>query len=118
MRPGIRRALTVPSVTEDALSLIVQNPYSGEALCEVPLDHGAALDARLAQAHEAQETWRGVPIEERILRVGAALEYFREHAGEVARDITLQMGKPIAQARGELGGSNPLTELRAWRPGN
>ena len=86
------------------MSLIVQNPYSGEALCEVPLDHGAALDARLAQAHEAQETWRGVPIEERILRVGAALEYFREHAGEVARDITLQMGKPIAQARGELGG--------------
>ena len=30
------------------------------------------------------------------------LKYFREHSEEIARDITLQMGKPLAQARGEL----------------
>ncbi|MAF67222.1 MAG: aldehyde dehydrogenase [Planctomycetes bacterium] len=84
--------------------MIVQNPYSGETVCDVALDFGAELDALLELAREAQAVWSALPVAERARRVGTALEYFRENAEEVARDITLQMGKPIAQARGELGG--------------
>ncbi|MDP6763805.1 MAG: aldehyde dehydrogenase family protein [Planctomycetota bacterium] len=84
--------------------MIVQNPYTGETVCEIALDAGVALDARLERTTQAQQVWSALEVCERARRVAAALEYFREHAEEVARDITLQMGKPLAQARGELGG--------------
>ena len=39
---------------------------------------------------------------ERARAIAAALGWFREHGERVAREVTLQMGKPLAEARGEV----------------
>ncbi|GBG27122.1 Aldehyde dehydrogenase [Hondaea fermentalgiana] len=52
----------------------------------------------------AQTEWRHASVQDRVDIVQAFLRYFEENADEVANDITGQMGKPLAHARGEIRG--------------
>ena len=84
--------------------LKVINPFDQKVLCALPLDQGKGLDAKIAGARKAYERWRRLSLEDRAHRVEQGLKYFRDHTEEIARDITLQMGKPLAQARNEVKG--------------
>src|SRR3954471_3529829 len=84
------------------MQLEIVNPYDGGVVGEIPYDTPRALDEKLARAREAQRSWRETPLEKRMRAVGEACEYFRKNAEEIARDVTLQMGKPIQEARGEV----------------
>ena len=83
-------------------SLTVVNPFNREVLCTLPLDQGKSLEQKIAGARAAFERWRRRSLDERAQRVEQGLNYFREHAESIARDITLQMGKPVTQARSEV----------------
>jgi succinate-semialdehyde dehydrogenase/glutarate-semialdehyde dehydrogenase len=87
---------------ETAGSLPVVDPATGQLLCEVadagPADGLAALDAACA----AQADWARTPPRERsdlLMRVHRALLADVDRLGLVA---TLEMGKPLAEARGEI----------------
>lgn len=87
---------------ETARSLPVIDPATGELLCSVadaePADGVAALDA----ACGAQPEWARTPPRERsdlLIRVHRALLADTERLGLIA---TLEMGKPLAEARGEI----------------
>jgi acyl-CoA reductase-like NAD-dependent aldehyde dehydrogenase len=84
------------------MHLKVTNPYDQEVIVELPLDAGKVLESKIAGAREAYQRWRRLSLEERTRRVEQGLKYFRDHADEVARDITVQMGKPLAQSRNEV----------------
>lgn len=84
------------------MELKVKSPYSGALVCRLPLLDGAQVEARLKRAAEAAAPWRDTPLVVRIERVRSGIEEFRRNLESVARDITLQMGKPIAQARAEV----------------
>jgi succinate-semialdehyde dehydrogenase/glutarate-semialdehyde dehydrogenase len=80
----------------------VFDPATGEAIARLPHATRADLDRALAAAQRAFESWRTVsPMEKsRILRaVGQAT---RERAQEIGRNITLDQGKPLAEAVGEV----------------
>ena len=84
------------------LAVKITNPYDGSEVCALTHTEDDALDRVVAFAHAAQEAWARVPLPERVDRVRAAMGYFRDHGDEVARDVSLQMGKPISQALGEV----------------
>lgn len=84
------------------MSLRVVSPYSGELVRELTWDFDFELDTKLDRARAAFALWRAVPLVQRTREVHSALEWFRANAEEVARDVTLQMGKPIVEARAEL----------------
>jgi acyl-CoA reductase-like NAD-dependent aldehyde dehydrogenase len=84
------------------MALEIVNPYSGEVLREVPYDTPRTLDLKLERARTGQKRWRELALEERMRQVRVAVEYFQKNLEEVARDVTLQMGKPIKEARGEV----------------
>ncbi|MCG3117280.1 MAG: aldehyde dehydrogenase family protein [Candidatus Manganitrophus sp. SA1] len=84
--------------------LKVINPYDQKLLIELPFDRGKEIEGKVAGARKAYERWRRLSLEERARRVEQGLKYFRDHADEIARDITLQMGKPLTQARNEVKG--------------
>lgn len=78
------------------------NPTTGEELQRYPFQTDAELDLALARSSAAFKHWRRVPLVERsalLTRLGAVL---RNMAEPMARMISLEMGKPISQARGEV----------------
>jgi succinate-semialdehyde dehydrogenase/glutarate-semialdehyde dehydrogenase len=80
----------------------VFDPATGQVIGRLPHATSADLDRALSAAQRAFETWKHVsPMEKsRILRrVG---ELSRENAKEIGRNITLDMGKPLAEAVGEV----------------
>lgn len=80
----------------------VRNPADGSVIGQLPHATTADLDRALAAASRAFQTWRhSSPLERsRILRrVG---ELTRERAKDIARGITLDQGKPLAEAIGEV----------------
>ncbi|MEV7977029.1 NAD-dependent succinate-semialdehyde dehydrogenase [Streptomyces sp. NPDC086519] len=87
----------------------VENPATGETLCEVsdavPEDALAALDA----ASAAQSKWAEVPPRHRGEILRRAHDLLIERMEEFALLITLEMGKSLAESRAEvLYGANYL----------
>ena len=84
------------------MALQVVNPYNQQVVCEIPLDDADQLAAKVSAARAAFERWGRLPLDERARRVQAGLQRFRERADDIAREVTLQMGKPIREARREV----------------
>jgi succinate-semialdehyde dehydrogenase/glutarate-semialdehyde dehydrogenase len=82
--------------------LKVINPYNQKTVCELPFDRGQPLQKKIAGALRAYEIWHRMPLEERIGQIRRGLEIFRRNSEQIALDITLQMGKPLKQAKKEV----------------
>jgi malonate-semialdehyde dehydrogenase (acetylating)/methylmalonate-semialdehyde dehydrogenase len=83
-------------------TLAVRNPASGAELGRVPLSSGADVDAAVRAAKAAFPMWRSTPAPERarvLFRLKALLD---EHKEELARLLTTEHGKVIAETRGEV----------------
>ena len=83
-------------------TLAVEDPSTGETLTDVAdatVDDGKAA---LAAADEAFKTFRHVPPRERGEILRRAYELMTERTEQLALLMTLEMGKPLAEARGEV----------------
>lgn len=83
-------------------TLDVRDPSTGEIVKTIadatPADGMAALDA----ADAASATWAGVPARERGELLRRAFDMLQERKEEFALVMSIEMGKPIAEARGEV----------------
>ena len=78
------------------------NPATGEVIESfTPLTH-AAIETALENASERFRTWRTVSLDERAELLNRAADVLEAKAAEYARDITLEMGKPLSQAEAEV----------------
>lgn len=82
----------------------VDDPYTGETACTVEATDDAALSRVLEDARKASADLARITVEERVALCDRALAKFEARGEEIAKDITRQMGKPLAQARGEVQG--------------
>ncbi|MFW8634869.1 aldehyde dehydrogenase family protein [Cribrihabitans pelagius] len=80
----------------------VINPASGDVFTEVPRASEAQLNAAVAAAKSAQKDWAATPVSSRRAKVEALAAEIAAHAEELARLITLEQGKPLAEAAGEV----------------
>ena len=82
--------------------LVVRDPATGHALCEVPAaDERDALDA-LAAAAEAMPPWAAAAPRERARVLRRSAEAMLRDSDRLAMLITLEMGKPLAESRDEV----------------
>ncbi|MEN9543752.1 MAG: hypothetical protein RLZZ598_585 [Pseudomonadota bacterium] len=79
-----------------------QNPATGETLLRVQAHDEAVVEQRLARAHAAQQRWALVPLSDRMALLRRVARQLRESMESLARTITLEMGKPLAEAKGEV----------------
>ena len=87
-----------------AKELKVINPYTEEVAFALPMIGADAVDGLVARARRAYQGWRNSSMEERTALCARFIEAFEGMKEEVAADITAQMGKPLQQARNEVGG--------------
>ncbi len=84
------------------------NPASGEVLQSFPDLSDAALETVLANAASAYEIWRHKTYNERAKIIGKAAELLNEQNETFAHTMTLEMGKRISEARGEVDFSSRI----------
>ena len=78
------------------------NPLDGTTLAEIDSFTPVALETALYEASQAAPVWSATAITERCALVQRAAAVLRDHADDFARLMTLEMGKPIAEARAEI----------------
>jgi len=80
----------------------VVNPSSGTVIARLPLATREDLDRALAAAEGAFQSWRRTSPLERSKILRRVAELVRERAPQIARNITLDQGKPLAEALQEV----------------
>lgn len=87
---------------EGDATLAVRNPADGTMVGEVANLDGAAAESAVTAASAAVRPWSARPAKERarILRLWSDL--MLAHAEDLARILTAEQGKPLAEARGEV----------------
>ena len=99
----------VRSTSDKAIS--VEDPATGKTLLEVASASVADGASALNAAHNAQERWAKTAPRERAEILRRTFELVRERTEEFATLISLEMGKPLAEARGEVNYGN---EFLRW----
>lgn len=102
--------MTTVSPQTHALSI---NPATGEQIGQYPFESDAALNAALARAADGFKTWRRTPLADRAGMLINLAQALRDNVDAMARMITLEMGKPIRQARAEIEKCAQLCEWYA-----
>ena len=77
------------------------NPATGETLKTFTAHTDAEVDAMISIAVEGFHALRSLDVEDRATLMHRAAELVEERASELARLMTLEMGKPLAQAEAE-----------------
>ena len=81
--------------------ITVVNPADGQPLDTLGLACAKDLEEVLAAAERGFQTWRRVPAHERCARLERAVVRMRERTEHIATLLTLEQGKPLAEARME-----------------
>ena len=95
--PGDRGATPM---TRDHLESI--DPSTGQIIGRFPTSTEDEVETALAQAVIAQQAWRGFAFDERGEAMRRLAVHLRQRQADYAHLITLEMGKPITEALGEI----------------
>jgi malonate-semialdehyde dehydrogenase (acetylating)/methylmalonate-semialdehyde dehydrogenase len=80
----------------------VLNPATAELLARTPLSTMEDVNAAVQGAADAFPAWRRTPPGERIQYLFKLKNLLEEHIGEIARLITVENGKTLAEAKAEI----------------
>lgn len=78
------------------------NPATEAVLARFPVSTPDEIEAAIAGADAAQQAWRRTSFDERAAAMRRLAAHLRRTRDEYARLVTLEMGKPIAEARAEI----------------
>jgi succinate-semialdehyde dehydrogenase/glutarate-semialdehyde dehydrogenase len=87
---------------KDGRTIDVVNPATGKVIGKVAHASIADLDLALASAQKGFEAWKKTPSNERAAIMRKAAGLLRERATTIARLLTMEQGKPFAEARVEV----------------
>ncbi|CAN5287704.1 NAD-dependent succinate-semialdehyde dehydrogenase [soil metagenome] len=86
----------------DGATLEVEDPATGDIITEVAAGGRADVVEAVARAHVAQQSWARVAPRERGELLRRTWQLMEDHADELARLITLENGKPLADSHAEV----------------
>ncbi len=84
------------------MTMDVINPATGEAFCKVPRASASQADAAVAAAKAAVPGWSALPWADRQAKLIELADAIAARKDEIARVLTMEQGKPLAEAMGEL----------------
>ena len=80
----------------------VTNPATGEVIADVPRHGVEETRHAIRAAEDAYPAWRARPAKERARILRSLADLMLERQEELARLLTTEQGKPLAEARGEI----------------
>lgn len=82
--------------------LLVTNPANGEVIGSVPILSRDDIEYAIESANEAFQTWKEVPANVRANLLRKLAKIMIENKEELAKIMTMEMGKPLNESRGEV----------------
>jgi len=92
-----------PGYTAPMSELVIDNPYTSETAARRPLATSDEVDTALDAARRAATAWGSTSVAERKALAEATVAAMVADAERIAAEITAMMGKPLGQARKEVG---------------
>ena len=89
-------------VTEANNAVAVSNPATGELIGHVPISSEAELDSAIERSHIAQKEWAKIPAKSRAAILKAWHQLILENKDDLAHLMTIEQGKPLEEAAGEV----------------
>ncbi|ARP39920.1 NAD-dependent succinate-semialdehyde dehydrogenase [Vibrio syngnathi] len=89
-------------VTEANNAVAVTNPATGELIGYAPISSKVELDSAIERAHVAQKEWAKIPAKSRAASLHRWHQLILENKEDLARIMTIEQGKPLAEATGEV----------------
>jgi malonate-semialdehyde dehydrogenase (acetylating)/methylmalonate-semialdehyde dehydrogenase len=96
--------------------LDVINPATTEVLAQVPLSTAEIVDRAVQAAHAAFADWRRTPVTARVQYLFKLKQLLEENFEDLARTITIECGKTLAESRGELQRAIENVEVACGMP--
>src|SRR5436190_5760897 len=90
------------SAADDGRTLGVINPATEEVICEVAYGGRAEAKRALEAAHKAMPGWMKLTPWDRAKILKKTAELVRERADAIARTLTMEQGKPLAESKAEI----------------
>ncbi|MCA3542160.1 MAG: NAD-dependent succinate-semialdehyde dehydrogenase, partial [Rhodobacter sp.] len=87
---------------DDGSTFAVTNPARGDVICAVPNMSRAETARAIAAAAVAQKEWAARTGKERAQIMRRWFDLMMANQDDLARILTAEMGKPLAEARGEI----------------
>ena len=87
---------------DDGQTIAVNNPANGETMASVPHMGAAETKRAIDAANAAWPAWRKLPAKERAAILRKWNDLMLENADDLALLMTLEQGKPLAEAKGEV----------------
>src|SRR5690606_30676665 len=97
----------------DGGQIEVVNPATGEVIGAVPAATAEDVDRAARAAHDAFAGWAGAPPKERARVLREAARLARSRREELGRLLTMEQGKPLKEAIGEIDASADALEYYA-----
>ena len=91
-------------------TIAVHNPADGSVIGSVARAGIADLDDALAAAAKGFASWRNTPAIERAKVMRTAAGLLRERSDAIARLMTMEQGKPLAESKTEIGMAADIIE--------
>ena len=89
-------------LVDGASSMDVLNPATEEPFAKCPTASKAQLDEAVAAANRAFKSWRETTMDERRAKMLEIADIVDQNADELARLLTSEQGKPLAEAQVEV----------------
>lgn len=96
--------------------LDINNPATGEVLAQVPLSPASEVDQAATAADAAFFEWRRVPVTDRIQYLFRLKSLLETNLEDLSRSITLENGKVLEEARGEVRRAIENVEVACGTP--
>ena len=86
--------------SDDAIAVV--NPATNEVIGYVPSLQPAQIEGLIEQSKQAQKLWQDRTASERSAILKRWYDLVIENSDDLARIMTLEQGKPVAEAKGEI----------------
>jgi len=93
------------------VKLKVTNPANGEVAATLDADDPRSVRAKYMQSRAAQPGWARTPLKKRLEAIARFRDLVARESDRLARVLTAEVGKPIAQSRNELKGLLPRIDF-------
>ena len=104
----------LPSSGTETVDII--NPATGEQIGLCPLGTAGDVDTAVAAAKQAFVSWRQTPVIDRVQPLFRLKTLFEDAAEDLARQVTIEHGKTLVEARGSVRRGIQMIETACGMP--